>query len=149
MTINVIQDEFSKTYFSQQKKILQDLYSLSEEDKKMMLRELCKDNYYHVSEKWRNLFRVYSEEIFAVIDPLIQQALCDAEMYRMLPEIMRQFIESDPENMFTLARKMNEAVEAKKILDELREEIVDNRGCEKNQVCRLESYLKKRILLTT
>jgi len=49
------------------------------------------------------------------------QLFREVEYYRLLPDEIRDFLESDPSNMFILARRLKEAVASREILNKIRE----------------------------
>jgi len=49
------------------------------------------------------------------------QLFREVEYYRLLPDEIRDFLESDPSNMFILARRLKEAVASREILNRIRE----------------------------
>jgi len=49
------------------------------------------------------------------------QLFREVEYYRLLPDEIRGFLESDPSNMFILASRLKEAVASREILNKIRE----------------------------
>lgn len=51
-----------------------------------------------------------AEELMSQLDSVFDELFSDAERYQILPIEMRDFLEADPDSMFTFARKMHAAI---------------------------------------
>ena len=61
-----------------------------------------------------------AEELMSQLDSVFGDLLSDAERYQILPIEMRDFLEADPDSMFTFARKMHTAILSNMHLMEIR-----------------------------
>ena len=61
-----------------------------------------------------------AEELMSQLDSVFDDLLSDAERYQILPIEMRDFLEADPDSMFTFARKMHTAIISNTHLMEIR-----------------------------
>jgi DNA-binding GntR family transcriptional regulator len=51
-----------------------------------------------------------AEELMSQLDSVFEELFSDAERYQILPIEMRDFLEANPDSMFTFARKMHSAI---------------------------------------
>lgn len=74
---------------------------------------------------------------------VINQSIRDAETYRMIPSELRQFLESDSEAMYTLARRLTQAVNARDQVTVIRDYLDMAKGTdEKCAKCELMEIVK-------
>ena len=69
-----------------------------------------------------------ADELMSHLDSVFGDLLSDAERYQILPIEMRDFLEADPDSMFTFARKMHTAILSNMHLIEIRSLLERNLG---------------------
>lgn len=74
------------------------------------------------------------------------QFLIEVEHYRMIPEDLRDFLESNPDNMFKLGNRLKQALKAKEKLAELKRlsESTKCSECSGKHNCILYDLLKNK-----
>ena len=63
----------------------------------------------------------------------LMQLFREVEYYRLLPDEIRDFLESDPSNMFILASRLKEAVASRDILNKIRK-LIDTEIAKSNKM---------------
>jgi hypothetical protein len=74
------------------------------------------------------------------------QLLVEVEHYRMIPKDLREFLESNPDNMFKLGNRLKEALKAKEKLAELERlsERTKCSECNSRHNCIINELLKNK-----
>ena len=90
-----------------------------------------------------------AEELMGYLDSVLENLLIDAERYQILPKEMREFLEADPDSMFTFARRLHTAIQAEiqmmkiiKLLDKTQQNSVQ-RDCLNCSFCLTLNCIRK------
>ena len=102
------------------------------------LLSVLKLEYEELPEVITEQLEFFVEEILDGIDPLIEKSLIQSEIYRALPQNMRQCLESDAFSVFTYKEKMEEAFECQIALQKIRNELKQRKYLKKSCItCEL------------
>ena len=70
----------------------------------------------------------YADEVLTALDPILNQMIENSEHYRLLPPLMRDFLEADPKHMFLLSNYMMTSIDANRTLTEI-ESFLNEQPC--------------------
>ncbi len=79
--------------------------------------------YDELPEALREQLEFFVEEIMDGIDPLIEESLVQSERYKILPQNLRNELESDSFSAFKYKEKLEEAFECQKALNKIKDEL--------------------------
>ena len=141
-----LEDELTAALYDRIKHIRKVLQSLSPSDKEDFLKEIEKEDYKDITDFWKEYLRLEALKLLDVLVPIENRFLIEVEHYRLIPEELRAFLESTPENMFKLARLLQQALVAQERLAELENllEYINCIDCTKKDKCIIFRIIKKR-----
>jgi hypothetical protein len=118
---------------------------MSPSDKEDFLREIEKEDFKEITDFWKEYLRLEALKLLDALAPIEDRFLIEVEHYRLIPEELRAFLESTPENMFKLARRLQQALDAQERLAELKNLMrwVNCGDCNKKEGCIIFRILKK------
>jgi hypothetical protein len=120
---------------------------MSPSEKQDFLKEIEKDDFEDITNFWKEYLRLEALKLLDALAPIEDRFLIEVEHYRLIPEELRAFIESTPENMFKLARRLQEALIAQERLDEIENllGLVNRSECDEKERCIVFRLIKEII----
>jgi hypothetical protein len=120
---------------------------MSPSEKQDFLKEIEKDDFEDITNFWKEYLRLEALKLLDALAPIEDRFLIEVEHYRLIPEELRAFLESTPENMFKLARRLQEAQIAQERLDEIENllGLVNRSECDEKERCIVFRLIKEII----
>jgi len=85
--------------------------------------DLIDRNFDDLPPKYKELIQYYIEEMLETLDPLISNAFEDAEKYHFLPLGIRELLDSNGTIVFTIGKRLAEAVVCRDLFIEIRKQV--------------------------
>jgi hypothetical protein len=141
-----LEDELTAALHQRIKHIRKDMQSFEQNDKKAFLEEIEKDDFHEMNSPWSEYLKLEALKLLDSLTPIEDRFLVEVEHYRLIPEELRDFLESNPDNMFKLGTRLKQAINAKERLAEL-EQVLEGFHCDdcsRREECILYRILRKK-----